>query len=74
MYEGSLVDVWSIGVMLFACLTGILPFSADEADLKALLRLIMIHEPEIPASIPEDARNLIQGMLQKDPLHRIQVS
>jgi serine/threonine protein kinase len=67
------VDVWSIGVMLFACLTGTLPFSADESDLKALLRLIILHEPEIPASVPSDARNLLKGMLQKDPQRRIQV-
>lgn len=59
--------------MLFACLTGTLPFSADGSDLKALLRLIILHEPEIPATVPSDARNLLKGMLQKDPQQRIQV-
>ena len=73
VYEGPLVDIWSIGVMLFACLTGTLPFSADESDLKALLRQIILHDPEIPASVPSDARNLLKGMLQKDPQRRIQV-
>lgn len=71
-YQGTATDIWSCGVILFALLTGALPF--DDKDVKILLGKVKLGKFEIPPSMDRVARDLITRMLVVDVKQRITVS
>jgi serine/threonine-protein kinase HSL1, negative regulator of Swe1 kinase len=71
-YRGDKADIWSMGVILYASLAGILPF--DHADLPGLLDVIKKGRYKIPSVIGREAADLIHRMLQLDPRERITIS
>lgn len=67
-YSGNKVDAWSCGIILFALLSGYLPFY-DE-NTKVLYRMIQRDDVKFPKRFPSEARDLILRLLHKEPEQR----
>ncbi|MGB7069801.1 MAG: LpqB family beta-propeller domain-containing protein [Pyrinomonadaceae bacterium] len=63
-------DVWSLGVVLYECLTGTNPFEGETVS-DSLAAVIHI-EPEIIEGIPEELQRIIRKALKKKPEDRYQ--
>jgi serine/threonine-protein kinase HSL1, negative regulator of Swe1 kinase len=68
-YRGDRADIWSCGIILFALLTGFLPF--DGSDIPNTLHLVKKGEYELPAWLSAEAMDLIQCILRNRPEDRI---
>eukprot|EP01132_Coremiostelium_polycephalum_P009627 gene9627-11798_t len=70
-YDGHKADVWSCGVILYALLTGRLPF--DDENIRKLLNKVKNGSFAMPAFIHKDAQDLLNKMLMVDPKKRITI-
>ncbi|KAL8279348.1 hypothetical protein RQP46_008160 [Phenoliferia psychrophenolica] len=70
-YHGSSSDIWSCGIILFALLTGRLPF--DDENIRELLAKVKKGRFIMPPELPSAARDLIGRMLEVDPERRIKM-
>lgn len=68
-------DIYSVGVMLFQCLTGRLPY-ADSLPFAALMKAIQEHEPRRPSALRpglgRDLDAIVRKALHKDRGQRYQ--
>ncbi|MCQ2816547.1 MAG: protein kinase [archaeon] len=67
-YKGITSDIWSSGIVLFAMLTGTLPF--DDANDDVLYSKIIKGKFHMPSYLSPDAQDIIKGILTTDPEKR----
>eukprot|EP00831_Metopus_contortus_P068058 TRINITY_DN6080_c0_g1_i1.p1 TRINITY_DN6080_c0_g1~~TRINITY_DN6080_c0_g1_i1.p1 ORF type:complete len:341 (-),score=44.17 TRINITY_DN6080_c0_g1_i1:63-1085(-) len=68
-YKGYTVDHWSLGVMLYAMLSGTVPFRAP--NMKELHKLIIEGKFNYPVWISPKAQDLINGLIVTEPEERL---
>ena len=83
-YKGFPVDIWSSGIALYILLSGTLPFSIKNGksisieeseknndNSEELQFSIINNEPKDIENISSDAKDLLKGLLNKDPEKRL---
>ncbi|XP_072986283.1 calcium-dependent protein kinase 10-like [Typha latifolia] len=70
---GQEVDIWSAGVILYILLCGVPPFWAETEHgvARAILRGVLDFQRDPWPQISENAKSLIQQMLEPDPKKRL---
>ena len=72
-YDGFNIDIWAIGVILFAMLCGYLPFEDDENDTDVLFNEIIRNKIDYPYFLSKLSLDILKKILVSDPLQRITV-
>lgn len=63
------VDWWGLGVAMYEMIIGRLPFYNNDHDI--LFELILVEEVRFPSTISPEAKDMLSGLLKKDPTHRL---
>ncbi|XP_071492317.1 uncharacterized protein [Diadema antillarum] len=72
-YDGKPTDIWSMGVTLYAMLSGRLPYHEDSLDIM----LDSIYNPQeklcFPKTVSQDGRAFVHALLTPDPAKRVKL-
>ena len=73
---GTAVDLWSVGIVFFALLTGYSPFPsvADDVMKWVVLNREIVYPENVFGMFSAECRDLLQKMLTRDPSQRITAS
>ena len=71
-YNGTKVDIWSSGIVLFAMICGFLPF--DDKDNEILYQKIIEGKIEYPSFVSDEAIDFISHILNVDPNKRYNIN
>ena len=71
-YEGSRVDIWSCGIIMFALIAGYLPF--EDPDTSKLYKKILSGDFKIPSFISDKAKDLMKMVLNTNPDERYTIN
>ncbi|KAF5302212.1 hypothetical protein FQA39_LY10251 [Lamprigera yunnana] len=69
MGYGREVDWWSTGIVMYEMMCGGLPFC--HRNNQSLFSLILLKRPAIPMYLSDEAKDLINGLLEKNPKERL---
>ncbi|KAL3616852.1 hypothetical protein CASFOL_039246 [Castilleja foliolosa] len=72
--HGNAVDWWALGIFIYEMIYGRTPFvgPTNEATLRGIAREPLVFPSDVPCSASEGhARDLIAGLLSKDPSRRL---
>ncbi|CAL9073229.1 unnamed protein product [Musa textilis] len=68
-YHGKVADIWAVGVTLYCMILGCCPFVGD--SLKDTYDKI-VHSPlDLPTEVDPELKDLLKGLLCKDPVQRM---
>ena len=70
-YKGGGVDIWSVGVVLFAMICGYLPFEGEENS--ELYKKIIDGKFSVPLYVSNQGRELLYQLLNTNPKKRINI-
>lgn len=70
--NGVMIDVWALGVTLFAMLYGYLPFNGE--SFSEIKENVLTNDPIYPDLATEIQKDLLSKILCKDPFKRISLS
>ncbi|GBF88184.1 phosphatase 2C and cyclic nucleotide-binding kinase domain-containing protein [Raphidocelis subcapitata] len=65
------VDWWALGVLVYHLLSGEMPFAGPGDDELRVYKRIARASPSFPAILSPEARDLVGGLLQRDPDARL---
>ena len=70
-YDGFLIDIWALGITLFAMMCGYLPFEDEDND--ELFKKILECNLKFPTHLSKCAKDIMKKILVTDPKKRITI-
>ncbi|KAJ5068269.1 protein kinase [Anaeramoeba ignava] len=71
LYNGEKIDIWSLGIILFALIVGRLPFY--DQNIRILSKKITSGNFQIPSDLSSEVIDLIQNIIQINPEKRFSI-
>ena len=71
-YDGFAIDIWALGITLFAMMCGYLPFEDEDND--ELFKKILECKLKFPKFLSNCAKDIMKKILVTDPLKRIDIN